>query len=199
MAGKKRKKKTRANKKPLVLWLVLIVIVIVAGFAAVEPAGKEIYKQMYPRKYREYIETYSREYGVDRNLVYAVTRIESNFDPEAVSEANAKGLMQMTEDSFDWVQYRMGDDSGVTYEDIFDPRVAIQYGTYMLSLLLEETGDEKVAICSYHAGMGNVNSWLSKKEYSKDGKTLDKIPYSDTEWYYNKVAQAKEIYKQLYS
>ena len=93
----------------------------------------------------------------------------------------------------------MGDQSGVTNADIFDPEVAIKYGTYMLHLLLTETGDEMLAICSYHAGMGNVSAWLEQENYSKDGKTLDKIPYSDTEWYYNKVSEAKEIYRELYS
>ena len=61
------------------------------------------------------------------------------------------------------------------------------------------SGDEKLAICAYHAGMSNVRSWLSQENYSKDGKTLDKIPYSDTEWYYDKVSQAKQIYEELYS
>ena len=70
----------------------------------------------------------------------------------------------------------MGDDSGVSYEQIFEPKVAIRYGTYMLHLLLEEMGDEKLAICAYHAGMSNVRSWLSQENYSKDGKTLDKYP-----------------------
>ena len=181
------------------MWVVLIAVLILAAMAALQPATNAVMKQLYPREYRQYIEKYSREYGVDRNLVYAVTRIESNFDPGAVSSADARGLMQMTEDAFEWVQYRMGDDSGVTYADIFEPEVAVKYGTYMLHLLLEETGDEKLAICSYHAGMSNVNSWLSQQEYSKDGKTLDKIPYSDTEWYYNKVSEAKQIYQRLYS
>ena len=188
------------------LWKRSIVKVWLIGFAAdfagaalMRPATDSVYRQMYPRKYSHYIEQYSREYGVDKNLVYAVTRIESNFDPQAVSSADARGLMQMTSDAFDWVQYRMGDDSGVSYEQIFEPKVAIQYGTYMLHLLLEEMGDEKLAICAYHAGMSNVRSWLSQENYSKDGKTLDKIPYSDTEWYYDKVSQAKQIYEELYS
>jgi len=150
------------------------VLLAAAGFVLMRPATDSVYRQMYPRKYSHYIEQYSREYGVDKNLVYAVTRIESNFDPQAVSSADARGLMQMTSDAFDWVQYRMGDDSGVSYEQIFEPKVAIRYGTYMLHLLLEEN-------------------------YSKDGKTLDKIPYSDTEWYYDKVSQAKQIYEELYS
>ena len=174
--ARKKKRAGSAKRKSIFLWLVLVVILVAAGFAALQPATESVYRQLYPRTYREYVEHYSREYQVDRDLVYAVAKVESNFDPNAVSHADARGVMQMTEDAFEWVQYRMGDESGVSYEDIFDPEVSIQYGTYMLHLLLEETGDEKLAICSYHAGMGNVNSWLSQEEYSKDGKTLDKIP-----------------------
>lgn len=199
MATKRKKGSKSAKRKNIVLWLSLLVVLVIAAFAAAEPATESVYRQLYPRKYKNYIEHYSREYKVERDLVYAVARIESNFDPNAVSSADARGVMQMTEDAFEWVKYRMGDDSSTTYADIFDPKVAIQYGTYMLHLLLEETGNEKLAICAYHAGVGNVNSWLSKEEYSKDGKTLDKIPYSDTEWYYNKVTEAKQIYRRLYS
>ena len=198
MAARKKVAK-RWSVKSALLWVALVAVLVAAGFAALEPATRTIYHQLYPRSYRSYVEQYSREYDVDENLVYAVAKVESNFDPNAVSSADARGLMQMTEDAFEWVQYRMGDESGVTYADIFDPEVAIKYGTYMLHLLLTETGDEMLAICSYHAGMGNVSAWLEQENYSKDGKTLDKIPYSDTEWYYNKVSEAKEIYRELYS
>ena len=194
----RRKKRRRSGRlKNGLLWLALAVVLAVAGFVALEPATENIYQQMYPRKYRQYVEQYSREYGVDKDLVYAVARIESNFDPNAVSSAAARGVMQMTQAAFEWVRYRMGEEGTASYDQIFDPQVAIQYGTYLLHLLLEELGDEKLAICSYHAGMSNVKSWLSKEEYSKDGKTLDKIPYSDTEWYYNKVSEAKRYYEKL--
>lgn len=195
----KKRRTSKGKGRRTAVWLGLAVLLSVAGFVLMRPATDSVYRQMYPRKYSHYIEQYSKEYGVDKNLVYAVTRIESNFDPQAVSSADARGLMQMTSDAFDWVQYRMGDDSGVSYEQIFEPKVAIRYGTYMLHLLLEEMEDEKLATCAYHAGMSNVRSWLSQENYSKDGKTLDKIPYSDTEWYYDKVSQAKQIYEELYS
>lgn len=136
---------------------------------------------------------------MDRDLVYAVAKVESNFDPNAVSHADARGVMQMTEDAFEWVRTGWGMRAVSATMDIFDPRFPSSMEPHMLHLLLEETGDEKLAICSYHAGMGNVNSWLSQEEYSKDGKTLDKIPYSDTEWYYNKVSETKKIYRKLYS
>ena len=179
--------------------LVVLVCIAAVLLMALPPLAREADRLLYPRKYSRQVEQWAAEYELDPLLVYAFIRTESGFDPAATSSVEARGLMQMTEDAFEWVQYRMGDQSGVTYADIFDPEVAIKYGTYMLHLLLTETGDEMLAICSYHAGMGNVSAWLEQENYSKDGKTLDKIPYSDTEWYYNKVSEAKEIYRELYS
>ena len=123
----KKRRTSKGKGRRTAVWLGLAVLLAAAGFVLMRPATDSVYRQMYPRKYSHYIEQYSREYGVDKNLVYAVTRIESNFDPQAVSSADARGLMQMTSDAFDWVQYRMGDDSGVSYEQIFEPKVAIRY------------------------------------------------------------------------
>ena len=148
---------------------------------------------------QELIETYSAEYDVDPYLVYAVCKIESNFDPKAQSNVGARGVMQMMEPAFDWVQYRMGDESGTTYDQMYQPEVAVQYGTCMLSLLQKEMGeDERVILASYHAGMGAVQAWLEDPAYSSDGETLDTIPYSDTNWYVEKVLETKAIYQQLY-
>ena len=55
----------------------------------------------------ELLEQYCKEYGMDENFIYAVCRIESNFDPNVTSNVGARGLMQMMEPAFDWVQYRM--------------------------------------------------------------------------------------------
>ena len=99
--------------------------------------------------------------------------MESNYDTNAVSSADARGLMQMTEDAFEWVQYRMGDQSGVTYADIFDPEVAIKYGTYMLHLLLTETGDEMLAITR---GWATSAPGLNRKTIRKTEKHLTKYP-----------------------
>ena len=69
----------------------------------------------------------------------------------------------------------------------------------MLSLLKQEMGDdERIILASYHAGMNAVKGWLEHPEYSSDGETLDVIPFSDTNWYVNKVLETKEIYEKLY-
>ena len=183
----------------LALSAVVLGLLIYGGIRLLLPAADLAMERMYPRSYQDWIEKYSKEYGMDEDLIYAVYKIESNFDPQAHSKADARGVMQLTKPAFEWVQYRIQDDSGISYEDIFEPEVAIKYGVCMLSLLKQEMGeDERVILASYHAGMGAVNSWLKDPEYSSDGETLETIPYSDTNWYVNKVLETKEIYKKLY-
>ncbi|MCI5752213.1 MAG: lytic transglycosylase domain-containing protein [Oscillospiraceae bacterium] len=155
---------------------------------------------VYPEKYSHFVEKYSAENGLDKYFVYAVIKTESNFDPQAVSEAGAVGLMQIMEDAFDWVQYRMGEEcAGEEYSDLYDPETNIKYGTYLLRLLYEEYGSEETAAAAYHTGRGNVNSWLDDKSISSDGKTLENIPSSVTEHYVHKVMTAYEGYNNLYN
>ena len=183
----------------LCICFLLIGGIIYGGIKLLLPAADAAMEKMYPRGYQELVEKYSEEYGLDENFVYAVCRIESNFQPDAVSKVGAKGLMQMMEPAFDWVQFRTNDDSGVTYDQMHEPEVAIKYGTCMLSLLKEEMGDdERIILASYHAGMNAVKGWLKDPAYSSDGITLDTIPFSDTNWYVNKVLETKAIYEKLY-
>lgn len=155
-------------------------------------------KYIYPLEYQTYVERYSAEYGVDKYLVYAVIKTESGFDPDAVSNVGARGLMQLMEDAFDWVQYRMKDESGITYDDMFIAEHNIRCGTYLLSLLYSEYNDEETALAAYFSGRGQVNSWLANKEYSSDGKKLDKIPSASSNHYVHKVMTAYRSYTNLY-
>lgn len=177
----------------------LILALIYGGVKLLFPAANLVNEKLYPRTYQNWIEQYSKEYGMDENLIYAVCKIESNFQADAESNVGAKGVMQMMKPAFEWVQYRTQDDSGVAYEQVYEPEIAIKYGTCMLSLLQKELGDdERSIVAAYHAGLNTVQSWLQDPQYSSDGKTLENIPYSDTNWYVNKVMETKAIYEDLY-
>ena len=102
----------------------------------------------------------------------------------------------MTEETFDWVQSRRGGDE--SFDDLFDPETSIDYGCYLLSVLLTEFGSVENALCAYHAGWGSVKQWLDNPEYSDDGATLDHIPFGDTRSYVKKVLDSIEIYQDLY-
>lgn len=183
----------------IVGWMLFIAIIVGCSVFAIGKFSDFIYKESYPKKYSEYVAKYSQEFGVDENLVYAVIRSESGFNPNAVSEVDAKGLMQITEDTFYWAHSRMDNPSDVTYDDIFDSEVNIKYGVYILRLLHDEFQQESTSIAAYHAGWGVVKGWLENPEYSSDGTVIDNIPGSKTNSYVKTVLAAKATYKKIYS
>ncbi len=188
-------KKERGPGMNLLIWaaIVFVCIVVISG------AYKLMLYGMYPHKYEEIVSTYAQEYGVDENLVYAVIKCESSFRPEAVSSADARGLMQITEETFDWVSSKIDSAEKASYDQIFDPEVNIRYGTCLLSLLLEEFDSTENALTAYHAGWGNVKNWLQDERYSSDGATLDNIPFPTTDDYVDDVLAAQKAYQSLYS
>ena len=154
------------------------------------------YQTAYPVHWADEVERYSEEFGVEKSLVFGVIHTESSFRPEAVSPVGARGLMQITEETFDWAKWRMGD-ADTSYEDLFEPESNIKYGTYILSLLIEEFDDTSVALAAYHAGWGNVKKWLDDKAFSDDGRFLNNTPFAKTNDYVVKVNKATEIYRKL--
>lgn len=176
------------------LTLFLIVLVLFGIFRGY----KKVQSKLYPLKYSEYVEKYSEEYGVDKFLVYSVIKCESGYDEGAVSQVGAKGLMQMTDDTFEWLQTKEAPPEHYDSDMLFKPEISIKYGTFFLSLTLREFGDETAAVAAYHAGMTSVSNWLNDKSYSSDGKILDEIPYGDTKAYVERVFKVKNTYISLY-
>ncbi len=156
-------------------------------------------KKVYPLPYYEIVMTEAEKNDLDPALVYGMIRAESGFDPNAVSHANARGLMQMTPQTFEWVQTMIPDSEHLTAEDLFDPEVNIRFGCELLSLLISHYDNESTAICAYNAGMGNVTSWLENPEYSSDGTTLNVIPFGETQEYLKRVIANRDMYLRLYA
>ncbi|MDD3692658.1 MAG: lytic transglycosylase domain-containing protein [Oscillospiraceae bacterium] len=152
----------------------------------------------YPVKYNDFVTHYANMYGFEPSLAFAIIRTESGFDSDAVSHANALGLMQITRDTFDWAQSRTPGNENLPHDRLFDPETNIQYGLFVLSLLREEFSDTHTMLAAYNAGIGNVRKWLKDSECSDDGVTLKYIPYNETRCYVKKVPTAKKIYEKLY-
>lgn len=189
------KRRQKNNTTPLVIIIIVIsvLLLIVGGYY-----GYSVYlERTYPLEYEEYVEKYSKEYNVDKYLVYAVIKTESGFKPDALSNVGARGLMQIMEDTFDWIKFRMGD-TETAYFDMYVAEDNIRYGCWFLGYLTKEFGNVEAVAAAYHAGRGKVNEWLSNKEYSKDGVHLDTIPSNDTAHYVSKITKAMNTYVKLY-
>ena len=182
--------------KNLAVFLFIILSVSVLLFF-----NRYFMKQIYPLKYENIVKEYSREYNLRASLIFAVIKVESDFKKDAVSKAGAMGLMQITQETFNWLKQKEKEESKnivKSYKNLFDVRTNIKFGVYFLEFLIFKYKDEKVALCAYNAGMGNVDKWLKDKNYSKDGKSLFKVPFKETEEYVEKVIKTEKMYKKLY-
>ncbi len=154
---------------------------------------------VYPLKYHTEVTAAGEQYNMEPSLIYAVIYTESKFQPNAVSSANAKGLMQLTDDTFTWALSRAGETGKYTADALFEPAVNIHYGVYVLTLLGEQFENTETILAAYNAGQGNVSKWLADRQYSDDGKTLHTIPYPETANYVTRVLDTQKRYKELYS
>lgn len=174
--------------------VIIIVLLLLGGDYAV----KRIATYIFPQKYSEYVEKYANEYNVDKNLCYAIIRCESNFEPDAVSTAGAKGLMQMTDETFSFITSKLYDYK-VDLSYIYNPETNIQCGVWYISYLKGKFITDSEVIAAYNAGPNKVSDWLADQKYSTDGITLNSLPYTETEKYIKRVLRAKECYQKLYS
>ena len=175
--------------------LVLAVVVLLTLPTAV----RWVEEYLYPCKYPQVVETYAAAYDLDPLLIYTFIRTESGFDPMAESEVGARGLMQMTEETFEWIKTKLAPEENLTFEDLYDPDCAVRFGAYYLRLCLDRYGgDVATAAAAYHSGWGTVDSLLNHEDYEGDGKTLPSFPYSRMNHYVEKILQGYERYTELY-
>ncbi len=156
-----------------------------------------VLRYLYPKDYADVVKKYSQQYAVDEALVFAIIKCESNFDRYAHSHADAYGLMQITKETYEWAAKREKDDM-FAKNSLFEPETNIRYGCAIFSIFKNEFENEATALAAYNAGRGRVKNWLSDKNYSANGKTLDTIPYAETANYVKKVLRTKKIYNIIY-
>ena len=196
-----RRRRRRHRGINFLVWLVVITILTGGAVFIVTRYFDDVKTKLeyasYPREYSQYVEKAAKDYDLDEELIYAVIRTESSFNPDAQSGAGACGIMQIMPSSFEWLQQKRDTVGEYTTEDLFDPEICIDYGSYLLKYFYDLYGDEKCAVAAYNAGFV-VGDWLEDSNYSTDGVTLSDIPYPETKHYVEKVESAKEMYIKLY-
>lgn len=178
--------------KTLLKLIVVLAVVIALGVFVVPMVAR----QLLPLSYKETIEACAQEYDLQPELIAGVIQAESSWRETVVSSAGAVGLMQLTPETFTWLQSKTGEN----YEEsaLKTPEVNIRYGSYYLSYLKGRFSDEKTRLAAYNAGPNRVQDWLENPEYSDDGVTLKKIPIAETEKYVDRIEFYQKLYRYLY-
>lgn len=180
--------------------LAVLLILAAIGAALLAVFQDKINRLEYPIEYAEYVTYYADKYEIDPLMLYAFIRTESNFDPMADSDAGARGLMQITEVTFDWIKSKIAPTEDLTFEDLYDPETNIRFGSYFVSYcLLRYQDDLATAAAAYHSGWGTVDDLLAQEQYSADGKTLDHYPYPQMRLYVKKITSSYQHYQEIYN
>jgi soluble lytic murein transglycosylase len=184
----------RRRRTAIVLALVtgLAIAAVAIGLGSLDDAVREI---TLPLHHEDIIRQQAADKHLDPALVAAVIYEESRFRDQT-SHAGARGLMQITPDTADFIARQSGGYRFVQ-DDLATPQINIAYGTYFLRWLLDRyDGNEAEAIAAYNAGHGNVDEWIA----DGGGKLeVDNIPFPETRAYVANVLERRQQYRERYA
>jgi soluble lytic murein transglycosylase len=170
------------------------------GYLAIplEAAPERFWHLTFPLPYRESLERYASLHSIDVSVLAGLIRQESEFDPKAVSRANAYGLTQVLPSTGRELSRRAGMPS-FSPAMLFEPEINLRLGTlYLKSLLDQHDGAWETTLASYNAGKSRVNRWLTWAEYREPAEFIENIPFTETREYVQAVLRNADIYRRLY-
>ena len=142
-----------------------------------------------------------KDLPVEDALALAITRQESEFDPQAKSRAGATGMMQLLPSTAKEVAKKAS--LGFKHARLIEPGYNMTLGSHYLARLIRNyDGSYVMAIAAYNAGPGNVRNW--REEFGSPGKNIEaavdwieKIPFYETRNYVQRVMENLQVYRHL--
>ena len=156
------------------------------------------WEALFPKPYWTDLRKYSSQNGLDPYLVASLIRQESEFNPAAISRANAVGLMQLLPITGKTVakQVKM---RGYNASQLYTPVVNLQLGThYFKSMVDKYDGRLEYALAAYNAGTDHVGEWLVQGKYRDPQEFVESIPFTETREYVQAILRNANVYRQLY-
>lgn len=163
------------------------------------PVGSFIanWRQAYPRPYLGIVRKNAEANQVPLPLIYAVMREESEFEPTAVSSAEAYGLMQLIVPTA--VTAAKGTPFRANTKTLLLPATNIALGTRVLrELLARFDGRTTLAVAGYNAGPGRAKRWLRERPATSLDLWIESIEYAETRGYVKRVLESQAAYGWLY-
>ena len=168
-----------------------------AASASIKSIPLAYWRILFPEPYWETIKAESAKNNLDPYLVASLIRQESEFNPSAISPANAYGLMQMLPS----VGKAMAREEGISNFQTFqllDPATNIRLGTRYLRQTLNRFGEvTEYATAAYNAGDERVVDWEAAGPYQGIDEFVESIPFTETREYVEAISRNIETYKAI--
>lgn len=148
----------------------------------------------FPLAFKNILSNTAKNKNIDPALLFAITRRESSFMPDAYSHAGAAGLMQIKPSTASYIAKRK-----VRRNQLFEPKknvdLAANYWTYLMK---QTKGNPVLTTAAYNAGFGKVKKWLPESSMPADA-WIETIPYKETRNYVKAVVAYSKVYEKLLS
>ena len=155
-------------------------------------------KEAHPRPFWYYVRRWGKKHRVDPMLIFALIRQESQFNPRAISSADALGLMQIIPPTAaqvaGWLRLR-----NPTRKSMLQPNLNIRLGSRYLAYLLKRyRGRVAHAIAAYNAGPMRVDRWKRRHKDRPIDEWVEEIPFDETRDYVKRVLSGYIGYRTRY-
>jgi soluble lytic murein transglycosylase len=165
--------------------------------ASIDSIPLVYWRILFPEPWWDTIQAESAKNNLDPYLVASLIRQESEFDPSAISHANAYGLMQLLPS----VGKKMAREEGIASFQTFqllDPAMNIRLGTRYLRQTLDHFGGvQEYALAAYNAGDNRVADWQAAGPYSGIDEFVESIPFTETREYVEAILRNEETYRAI--
>jgi len=158
---------------------------------------RSIWLAAYALPYQESIRRWAARKRLDPMLVAGLIHQESAFNPQAISNANAIGLMQLEP----YTARILAREQRVRYsqDELTKPDYNVRLGTaYLAKLKKLFDGNVEEILAAYNAGENRVTQWTTGQNYREPAEFVDSIPFSQTRDYVEIVSRNAAIYRHLY-
>ena len=157
------------------------------------------WEALFPRPYWADLKRFSAANGLDPYLVASLIRQESEFNPGAISHANAMGLMQLLPS----VGKNLAKEMKIKHfssDELLLSNTNLQLGTrYFKQMVDHYDGQVQYALAAYNAGEDRVDDWRKNGNFSDVEEFVESIPFTETREYVQAIMRNAIIYKLLYS
>ena len=168
-----------------------------AATAPIKSIPLAYWRILFPEPYWETIKAESAKNNLDPYLVASLIRQESEFNPSAISPANAYGLMQLLPSSGKSLAREEGISHFETFQ-LLDPVTNIRLGTRYLRKTLDHFGGvTEYALAAYNAGDERVVDWQAAGPYSGIDEFVESIPFTETREYVQAILRNVETYRSI--
>ncbi len=168
-----------------------------AASALIKSVPLAYWRILFPEDHWETIKAESAKNGLDPYLVASLIRQESEFNPSAISHANAYGLMQLLPS----VGKQMAREEGlgsIETRQLLDPVMNIRLGTRYLRQTLDKFGRvPEYALAAYNAGDNRVADWQAAGPYNGVDEFVESIPFTETRDYVQAILRNQDIYRGI--